>query len=390
MKYCNVCGEKISRLAFGAMRMPMKDGQLDQEQIQEMTDYAMANGVNYFDTAWPYHDGLSEISIGKALSKYPRDSFYLADKYPGHQFMSNYDPAAIFEKQLKKCGVEYFDFYLLHNINELCIDVYKDPKWDILNYFVEQKKLGRIKHLGMSTHARARNLSEMLDYMGDNIEFCQIQLNYVDWTLQEAEAKVAELNRRNIPIWVMEPVRGGKLANLGEDNNARLKSLRPDESIASWAFRWLEKIEGVGTILSGMSNMEQMIDNVKTFSEGSDLTQKEFDLLLDMAEDMKVGVPCTACGYCLKGCPQELDIPMLLAGYNDLKYQASVTVGIQMDGTPHEKWPDKCIECGACVKVCPQKINIPEAMKEFYKMLTTGKTWRDICIEREAAIAKLG
>ena len=389
MKYCNVCGEKISRLAFGTMRMPMKDGKLDQEQIQEMIDYAIQNGVNYFDTAWPYHDGQSEISIGKALAKYPRDSYFLADKYPGHQVMSDYDPATIFEKQLEKCGVEYFDSYLLHNINEMCLDVYKDPKWDILNFFIEQKKKGRIKHLGLSTHARARNLAEVLDYMDGNAEFCQIQLNYLDWTLQEAKEKVEELNKRNIPIWVMEPVRGGKLTDLGEENNAKLKALRPDESIASWSFRWLQQVEGVGTILSGMSNMEQMIDNVKTFSGGEELNQNEFDMLLDIAETLKVGAPCTACGYCLKGCPQKLDIPMLIAGYNDLKFQAGVTVGIQMDGTPKDNWPDKCISCGACAKTCPQKIDIPAVMKEFYDMLTSNKSWAEICKEREAAAAKL-
>ena len=389
MKYCDVCGEKISRLAFGTMRMPLKNGELDLEQIQAMTDYAIENGVNYFDTAWPYHDGKSELAIGKALAKYPRDSYFLADKYPGHQVMSDYDCAGIFEKQLQKCGVEYFDFYLLHNINEMCIDVYKDPQWGILDYFIEQKRLGRIKHLGMSTHARARNLNEMLDYMGDNIEFCQIQLNYLDWTLQEAKDKVAELNRRNIPIWVMEPVRGGKLADLGEYYNTRLKNLRPDESVASWAFRWLMQVEGVATILSGMSDMDQMKDNIKTFSKGRDLTQDEFNMLLDIAEGLKVGVPCTGCGYCLKGCPQKLDIPMLIAGYNDQKYQAGVTVGIQMDGTPHDKWPDKCIGCGACLIACPQKINIPDVMKEFYEMLTSGKSWTEICKEREAAAKNL-
>lgn len=389
MKYSNLCGEKVSRLAFGTMRMPQKAGKLDQEQIQEMVDYAMKNGVNYFDTAWPYHDGLSEISIGEALKKYSRDSFFLADKYPGHQVMDDYECKTIFEKQLKKCDVEYFDFYLLHNINEMCIDTYRDSKWDILNYFVEQKRLGRIKHLGLSTHARAKNFCEMLDYMGDNVDFCQIQLNYLDWTLQDAKFKVEELNRRGIPIIVMEPVRGGKIADLGEEYNKRLKSIRPDESIASWAFRWLEKVDGVTTILSGMSNMEQMKDNVKTLSGGSELSQDEFDMLLEMAEGLKVGVPCTSCGYCMNSCPSELDIPMLLAGYNDMKFQAGVTVGIQMDGTPHDKWPDKCISCGNCVKLCPQDIDIPEVMKDFYKMLSTTKSWAEICKEREAAAKAL-
>ncbi len=385
-----MCGEKVSKLAFGTMRFPkLEDGSLDQEQIQKMTDYAIKNGVNYFDTAWPYHDGLSEIAIGKALAKYPRDSFFLADKFPGHQVMESYECAPIFEKQLEKCGVDYFDFYLLHNVNEMCIDTYKDPKWDILNYFIEQKKQGRIKHLGLSTHARADYLPEILDYLGDNIEFCQIQLNYIDWTLQEAKAKVEELNKRNIPILVMEPVRGGKLADLGEARNAKLKSLRPDESIASWSFRWLMNVPGIATILSGMSNFEQMVDNVKTFSTGKAQTEEEGKLMLEIAEELKVGVPCTSCWYCCDGCPKELDIPMLIAGYNDLKFQEGVTVGIQMDGTPKEQWPNQCIGCGACAKVCPQKIDIPSVMKEFYEMLTTRKNWTQICKEREEAAKKL-
>ena len=390
MKYPNVCGEKISMLGFGTMRFPkLPDGSLDQEQIQAMTDYAMANGVNYFDTAWPYHDGLSEISIGMALKKYPRESYFLADKFPGHQVMESYDCAEIFEKQLEKCQTEYFDFYLLHNINEMCIDTYRDPKWDILNYFIEQKKKGRIKLLGLSTHARMKNLAEVLDYMDCNAEFCQIQLNYLDWTLQEAKEKVDELNKRNIPIWVMEPIRGGKLADLGEERNAKLKSLRPDESIASWSFRWLMGVPGVSVILSGMSNMEQMKDNVKTFSGGTDLNNDDRQMMLDMAETLKVGVPCTSCWYCCEGCPKELDIPMLIGGYNDLKFQDGVTVGIQIDGTPKEQWPDQCIACGACKKVCPQQIDIPSVLKEFSEMLKSRPSWAEICKEREAAAKKL-
>lgn len=390
MKYSDVCGEKISQLAFGTMRMPCDaDGQLDQEQINAMVDYAIENGVNYFDTAWPYHDGLSEVAIGKALARYPRESFFLADKYPGHQVMKSYDCAPIFEKQLEKCGVEYFDFYLLHNINEMCFDVYQNPDYGILDYFIEQKKNGRIKHLGLSTHARAENLAAVLDYMEGNAEFCQIQLNYIDWTLQNAKSKVEELNRRNIPILVMEPIRGGKLADLGEERNARLKAQRPDESIASWALRWLQEVPGVAVTLSGMSNLEQMVNNVATFSGGTPLTDDEQQMMLDIAEELKVGVPCTSCWYCCEGCPKGLDIPMLIAGYNDLKYQKSVTVGIQMDGTPREQWPDQCINCGACARVCPQKINIPSVLAEFSQMLKTGPNWRQICEEREAAAEKL-
>ncbi len=390
MKYTEMCGEKISQLAFGTMRLPLKDdGSIDQAQVNEMTDYAMDHGINYYDTAYPYHNGLSEIAIGKALAKYPRDSYKLATKFPGHQFMKKYDCEGIFHEQLTKCGVDYFDFYLLHNIYENSIATYKSEEYGIIDYFVKQNELGRIKHLGFSTHLRAENLEDVLDYLGDRIEFCQIQLNYIDWTLQNAKSKVALLGKRGIPIVVMEPVRGGKLADLGEENNARLKSLRPDESIASWTFRWLMELPEVATILSGMSNLEQMKDNVKTFSEGAPLTKDEWNMMLDIAETMKSGVPCTACRYCCDGCPMDLDIPMLLAGYNDLKFASALTVKMQMDGTPAEKWPDRCIGCGACASVCPQHIDIPEALKEFSQMLKTGPTWADLCRQREEEAEKM-
>ena len=384
MQYSQMCNEKVSRLAFGAMRLPLKDdGSIDQEQVNAMTDHAMEHGVNYYDTAYPYHDGMSEIAIGKALSRYPRDSFKLATKFPGHQFMKEYDCDGIFNEQLEKCGVEFFDFYLLHNIYENSLSVYKNKDYGIVDYFVKQKELGRIKHLGFSTHARTDNLEEILDFLGDRIEFCQIQLNYVDWTLQDAEGKVRLLASRGIPVVVMEPLRGGKLTDLGDENNAKLKAARPDESVASWSFRWLAKIPEVATVLSGMSDLSQMKDNVRTFSEGEPLSDSEWKMMLDIAETMKTGVPCTACRYCCKGCPMGLDIPMLLAGYNDLKFASALTVKMQMDGTAKEKWPDKCIGCGACSAVCPQHIDIPATLKEFDEMLRTGPTWADLCKQRE-------
>lgn len=393
MIYKEACGDRISRLAFGTMRLPQKDGTIDQEQVNRMTDYAIENGVNYFDTAYPYHDGKSELAIGEALSKHPRDSFFLADKFPGHQFMKKYDCEGIFREQLAKCRVEYFDFYLLHNIYENSFPTYKNEEYGIIDYFVEQKRQGKIRHLGFSTHARAENLEDILDYLeskfGEKPDFCQIQINYMDWTLQDAKSKVDLLNSRGIPIMVMEPVRGGKLADLGEENNARLKAARPDESIASWAFRWLIEVPGVATVLSGMSSFEQMQDNVKTFSEEKPLTDEERDMLMDIAESLKQGVPCTACRYCCEGCPMELDIPMLLAGYNDLKFQSSMTVVMQMDGTPKDKWPHSCIGCGACAAVCPQQIEIPEVMKEFADMLDKAPSWAELCRQREEAAEKL-
>lgn len=390
MKYSEVCGEKISKLAFGTMRLPvLEDGSINQVQVNEMTDYAIQYGINYFDTAYPYHNGNSEIAIGKALSKYPRDSYKLVTKFPGHQFMKKYDCEGIFEEQLAKCHVKFFDFYLLHNIYENSIATYQNEDYGIIDYFVKQKELGRIKHLGFSTHARAENLEGILDYLGDRIEFCQIQMNYLDWTLQDAKRKIELLGSRGIPVMVMEPVRGGKLTDLGEENNGKLKALRPDESIASWAFRWLMEIPEVATVLSGMSNLEQMKDNIRTFSEGEALGKDEWNMMLGIAESLKKGVPCTACRYCCDGCPMGLDIPMLLAGYNDLKFASAMTVKMQMDGTPYDKWPDKCVGCGACASVCPQHIEIPEVLKEFSEMLHTGPTWAEMCRQREEAAEKM-
>ncbi|MCR5604939.1 MAG: aldo/keto reductase [Lachnospiraceae bacterium] len=390
MQYSSTCGEKISRLAFGTMRLPLRDdGSIDQKQVNKMTDYAMEHGVNYYDTAYPYHEGKSEIAIGKALAKYPRESFKLATKFPGHQFMKKYDCDGIFNEQLAKCGVDHFDFYLLHNIYENSFSTYKNSDYGIVDYFVKQKELGRIKHLGFSTHVRTENLEEVLDFLGDRIEFCQIQLNYVDWTLQDAKRKIEILGSRGIPVMVMEPLRGGKLTDLGKENNARLKAARADESIASWSFRWLMRIPEVATVLSGMSSLEQMEDNIKTFSEGSALREEEWNMMLDIADTLKKGVPCTACGYCCSGCPMGLDIPMLLAGYNDMKFASAMTVKMQMDGTPAEKWPDKCIGCGACASVCPQHIDIPEVLNEYNEMLRTGPTWAEMCRQREEAAEKM-
>ena len=390
MQYKEACGERISRLAFGAMRLPLlEDGSIDQDQVNEMTRLAMESGVNYYDTAYPYHNGMSEIAIGKALSAYPRDSYYLVTKFPGHQFMKKYDCEGIFEEQLSKCGTDYFDFYLFHNVCENSLPTYQNEEYGIIDYYVRQKELGRIRHLGFSTHARAENLEAILDFLGDRIEFCQIQLNYLDWTLQDARDKIELLGRRGIPVMVMEPVRGGKLADPGEKNTERLKALRPDESAASWAFRWLMEIPEVTTILSGMSNIEQMKDNIGTFTGGKPLSREEWDMMLEIAEGMKNGVPCTACRYCCEGCPAGLDIPMLLKGYNDMKFAGGFTVSMQMDSTPKEQWPDSCLGCGACAAVCPQQIEIPDVLSEYAEMLRKAPSWAEVCRQREEAAEKL-
>lgn len=390
MRYNEACGENLSRLGFGCMRLPLTaDNAIDGKALQRMVDYAIANGVNYFDTAWPYHGGQSEIAIGKALKRYPRDRWFLANKYPGHQIATSYNPAEVFEEQLKKCGVDYFDFYLLHNVYENSIGVYTDPKWGILDYFKEQKRLGRIRHLGFSSHARPDTLEKFLDYAGDSMEFCQIQLNYLDWTLQDAKAKYDLLTARNIPVWVMEPLRGGKLAALGEADEARLKALRPDESCAAWSFRWLQRLDNVKVVLSGMSALDQMVDNVDTFSGGLAQSDDEASLLLQMAEGMKDALPCTRCRYCCDGCPMGLDIPMLIHAYNDIRYFQSMNIAMQFDALPEDKRPSACVACGACAAVCPQNIDIPGALKALSDTLAGMPSWAEICRQREEAARKL-
>ena len=374
-------------LGFGAMRLPtLADGTIDEKTTAEMVALAMANGVNYFDTAYPYHEGESERVMGRILKHYPRDSFYLATKYPGHQIVSTgYDPAAIFEEQLEKCGVEYFDFYLLHNVNLQSAGTYLDPRWNIIGYFREQKAKGRIRHLGFSTHSQLKGLEEFLDAVGDDMEFCQIQLNYLDWTLQDAKGKYQLLADRNIPVWVMEPVRGGRLAALDAEAEARLKAARPDESVAAWAFRFLQDLPELKMILSGMSNMEQMADNIRTFAEAKPLNAEEKALILDIAEGLKDSVPCTGCRYCCDGCPMELDIPGLLGTFNELKISPSVNSAMRIEFAPEDKKPTACIGCGQCVQICPQNIDIPAELKNLTEKLKTIPSWAETCRQREAA-----
>ena len=390
MIYSDFQGKQLSLLGFGAMRLPLNsDGSIDEERTREMTRWAFENGVNYIDTAYPYHGGESEQVMGRILSEYPRESFYLATKYPGHQISSRgYHPEEIFEEQLKKCGVEYFDFYLLHNVNESSVGVYLDPQWGIIDYFKEQKRLGRIKHLGFSCHAATGGLKEFLDRCGGDMEFCQIQLNYLDWTLQDAKGKYERRTERGIPVWVMEPVRGGKLAKLHETAEAKLKALRPEASVASWGFRFLQALPNVKMVLSGMSDMAQMQDNVKTFSRREVLTQEETELLLSIAEELKDSVPCTACRYCCDGCPAGLDIPHLISIYNELRFATSSNIVMRVECLPEEKKPLACIGCGQCTQICPQKIDVPGAMEDFTRRLSAIPSWAETCRKREAAAAQ--
>lgn len=362
---------QLSALGMGAMRLPVIDGndaQIDKEATAEMVAYAMKHGINYYDTAWGYHAGNSETVMGEALSRYPRESFYLATKFPGYD-LSNMDKVeSIFEAQLEKCGVDYFDFYLFHNVCEMNIDAYLDEKYGIFDYLMEQKKKGRIRHLGFSAHGSYDIMKRFLDAYGEHMEFCQIQLNYLDWSFQNARAKVDLLKEHHIPVWVMEPLRGGKLASLEDENAAVLKGLRPEEGIPAWAFRFLQSIPGVTMVLSGMSNFQQMQENIAVFEEDKPLDEKEMAALLEVADRMvkKIALPCTACHYCVSHCPKGLDIPGLLELYNEHCFTGGGFIApMALMAVPEEKKPGACIGCRSCEAVCPQQIKISEAMADF-------------------------
>ena len=375
MLYHEFQGLELSALGMGAMRLPVIDGddaRVDENAVKEMVAYAIEHGVNYFDTAWGYHNGQSELALGRALAAYPRDSFYLADKFPGYD-LSNMDKVEeIFEAQLKKCGVDYFDFYLFHNVCELNIDAYLDRSHRIYAYLTEQKKNGRIRHLGFSAHGSCEVIRRFLDAYGDAMEFAQIQLNYLDWDFQGAKDKVELLTAHGLPVWVMEPLRGGSLAKLAPEEEEKLRALRPDESVASWAFRFLQSVPEVTVILSGMSNLEQLKQNVATFSQDRPLNEAERTALLGIAGDMvkKIVLPCTACRYCTSHCPQGLNIPELLALYNEHCFtKGGFIAPMAVSAIPEDKRPNACIGCRSCEAVCPQQIKISEAMADFSRML---------------------
>lgn len=365
---------KLSALGMGAMRLPVLDGddsRIDEAAAGEMVDYAMGQGVNYYDTAWGYHSGNSERAMGKALGRHPRESFYLATKFPGYDLSNMPKVKEIFEKQLEKCQVSYFDFYLFHNVCEMNIDAYLDQSYGIYQYLMEQKENGRIRHLGFSAHGNLDVMKRFLEAYGKGMEFCQIQLNYLDWTFQDAKAKVELLREYNIPVWVMEPLRGGKIAQLPEKEEAILKGLRPEEGIPAWAFRFLQSIPEVTVVLSGMSDMEQLKDNVRTFEKDLPLNEKEMETLLSVADGMLNGrLPCTACHYCTSHCPQGLDIPSLLELYNEHSFTGGGFIApMALMATPKEKHPSACVGCRSCEAVCPQQIKISEVMKDFAEKL---------------------
>ncbi len=370
MIYNEFKGKQLSALGMGCMRLPTKgeNNEIDVEATREMIAYAMEKGINYYDTAWGYHGGNSETVMGELLSEYRRESFYLASKFPGYDLSNMPKVEEIFEKQLEKCRVEYFDFYMFHTVSESNIEEYLNPKNGIFEYLVEQKRRGRIKHLGFSTHGSIETIERFLKAYGSEMEFCQVQINWLDWLLQNARAKVELLNKWGIPVWVMEPVRGGRLCKLDEKYLARLSELAPERSLPEWAFRFVQSIPEVKVTLSGMSNFEQLKENIDTYAASEPLTEREISLLLEIAREMmNVGTyPCTSCRYCIEYCPQGINIPWMMEIYNGKIYSGrEFTTPEAFRLLPKEKLPAGCLGCRACEAVCPQNIKISEMMKDF-------------------------
>ena len=252
------------------------------------------------------------------------------------------------------------------------IDSYLDPKYRIFDYLVKQKKAGRIRHLGFSAHGNYDVMKRFLEAYGHEMEFCQIQLNYLDWKFQEADKKMELLREYHLPVWVMEPLRGGRLASLDQPYEEQLKALRPKESIPAWAFRFLQSLPEVTVVLSGMSNMEQLRANIETFGEEKPLEEKEKEALLAIAGEMveKIALPCTACRYCVSHCSKELDIPFLLSLYNEHCFtEGGFIAPMALSSLPADKQPDACVGCRNCEAVCPQQLKISEAMADFAQKL---------------------
>jgi hypothetical protein len=375
------------------MRLPSVGNEwgapIDEDAAMALIDHAYKNGVNYFDTSWFYHGGDSERFIGEALKSYPRDTWYLASKIAGMMMRkvdgryqlsgSNKDnrtfycPSEIFEYQLNRCGVDYFDFFMLHNVSEGSYHTYTDEELGIIECMLKQKEAGRIRHLGFSSHGRAETIEKFLNETkaryGDIFGFAMIQLNYMDWTLQKAGDKYDVLTRHGLPVMVMEPLRGGTLARFGEKADALMKAKRPDASQASWAFRYLQSLENVAVVISGMTRMEQLEENLATFGKHEPTTREENAVLREVLEGIVDLIPCTDCKYCVDECPQKLNIPMLLTMYNEAGFEMGWFLQQAIRTLKENEKPTACTACGKCFPLCPQDIDIPGALGRFGELM---------------------
>lgn len=361
-------GIDVSILGFGCMRYPTKDGKIDEVAAEAMLDKAIAEGVNYIDTAWPYHMGQSEPFTGKVLKKYPRESFYLATKLPCWEVKETVDIERIFNKQLERLQVDYIDFYLLH-----ALDINRFKKMVELGAVDICKRLkaeGKIKYFGFSFHDGYESFEEIIKYT--DWDFCQIQYNYMD-TEEQASFKGYKLSEElNIPLVIMEPIKGGLLANLPGYAKEKLDVVNGSYSCASWALRYVASLPNVKVVLSGMSNMEQVEDNLKTFTDFKPLNKAENEAVETVADMIKKKVynGCTGCRYCMP-CPCGVDIPgsfSLWNRYGMYENEGDARWHFGHD-LPADKRPVNCVECGACEEACPQKLNIREDLKKVQELI---------------------
>lgn len=360
----NADGTPISLLGYGFMRMPTdQDGKIDYQKAKELVDTAYKNGVNYFDTAYMYHGGESELFLAKALADYPRESYHIANKMPLWMAKTSDDVDRIFEEQLKKCNTEYFDFYLVHAVNK---DILKKLKeFGAYEKLIARKESGQIKRLGFSFHDSTEVLREVLDsYKWD---FVQLQLNYFDWSYQDAKGQYEAVTSRGLQVIVMEPVRGGSLVSLTPDADRMLLTARPERTVPSWAMRFAAHLDGVLCVLSGMSNEDALMDNLASLSDSELFTDGDKAVALKAAEMLLAAktVPCTACGYCYV-CPRSIAIPKLFKMYNEYSVDGDKDWFMKRyDKLIPEEKPFNCIKCGVCSKRCPQQIDIPARLAEI-------------------------
>ena len=354
---------EVSTLGFGGTRWAMEEGnneRIDRKKGFALIDAALERGINYFDTAHAYLKGDSERIFGEALTRHPRESYLLASKFHASHCK---DLEGMFEEQLKRCRVEYFAFYLFHCVCEVTLPLIMDENARYLEFLLKQKEKSRIRYLGFSAHAEPDNLRKFLQWY-DGYDMAQIQLNYVDWTLLKAKEQYDILLEHQLPVWVMEPQKGGRLSTLNERAAAILKAAEPERSIPSWSFRFLQGLPMVQTVLSGMTTMEQIEDNVDTFSRQEPLNEQELDTLWQAKDAFMgtLGVPCSGCRYCCDTCPAGLNIPLLIQGYNEQRVSGE---GWRLSNLKWTKGPEECLHCNTCRQYCPQRIDIPEVLAQY-------------------------
>ena len=365
-------GKEISRLGYGGMRFPKNGDEVDVDAAVQLLRKAYEMGINYFDTAMVYHKGESEKIFDKAFEPYPRDSYLIADKMSIWLCSDEEDMKARFYNQLKTLKTDYIDFYLVHSLNRNHYKKVKDLH--CVEFLQQMKQEGKIKHLGFSFHDTYQVFTQILnDYTWD---FVQIQLNYLDWHNQGAEQLYRELERRNLPVMVMEPVRGGYLATIDSERAKPFLELEPQRSIASWAIRWVESLPQVAVVLSGMSDLQQLEDNVATMTHFEPMNEQELAAIDRVVEEIrKVNeIPCTGCRYCMD-CPMGVDIPEIFSIYSQYKIFGKEKAFVQdyEEVVEHGNGAEHCVRCIACTTKCPQLIAIPDKLEMIAKLYAQKK-----------------